>query len=59
MEAYELAFRMQMAAPELLDFSKESKATLEMYSVDKEPDPPLRDPIACWRAVSWSAASDA
>src|SRR5258708_30141728 len=27
--SYELAFRMQMAAPELLDFSKESAATLE------------------------------
>ena len=31
MASYELAFRMQMAAPELLDFSKESPATLEMY----------------------------
>ncbi len=28
--SYELAFRMQMAAPELLDFSKESPETLEM-----------------------------
>jgi hypothetical protein len=36
----DLAFRMQMAAPELLDFSKESKATLEMYGVDKEPTKP-------------------
>jgi hypothetical protein len=33
---YELAFRMQSAAPELLDFSKESAATLEMYGVDKK-----------------------
>jgi len=32
--SYELAFRMQMAAPELLDFSKESPATLEMYGVN-------------------------
>jgi len=39
--AYELAFRMQSAAPELLDFSKESKATLEMYGVDKEPTHPF------------------
>ncbi len=31
--SYELAFRMQASAPELLDFSKESKATLEMYGV--------------------------
>jgi uncharacterized protein DUF1501 len=34
--SYELAFRMQSAAPELLDFSKESKATLEMYGVESE-----------------------
>ena len=35
--SYELAFRMQSAAPELLDFSKESPSTLEMYGVNKEP----------------------
>ncbi|MEO8027261.1 MAG: DUF1501 domain-containing protein [Bryobacteraceae bacterium] len=35
--SYELAFRMQMAAPELTDFSKESPETLEMYGVNKEP----------------------
>jgi hypothetical protein len=35
--SYELAFRMQSAAPELLDFSRESAQTLEMYGVDKEP----------------------
>jgi hypothetical protein len=34
---YELAFRMQTAAPELIDISKESEATKEMYGVDKEP----------------------
>ncbi len=34
--SYELAFRMQSAAPELLDFSNESPATLEMYGVNKE-----------------------
>lgn len=34
--SYELAFRMQMSAPEILDFSKESAATLEMYGVNKE-----------------------
>src|SRR5262249_35445596 len=38
--SYELAFRMQMAAPELLDFSKESAATLEMYGVNTEPTHP-------------------
>jgi len=30
-EAYELAWRMQSAAPELLDFSSESKSTLDLY----------------------------
>jgi hypothetical protein len=39
--SYELAFRMQMAGPELLDFSKESAATLEMYGVNKEPTRPF------------------
>ncbi|MEO8271228.1 MAG: DUF1501 domain-containing protein, partial [Aureliella sp.] len=29
--AYELAFRMQSAAPELVDFADESQATLDMY----------------------------
>ena len=35
--SYELAFRMQAAAPELMEFSKESPSTLEMYGVNKEP----------------------
>jgi uncharacterized protein (DUF1501 family) len=34
-KAYELAFRMQQAAPELLDLSGETKATLEEYGVDR------------------------
>ncbi len=38
--SYELAFRMQTAGPELLDFSKESPETLEMYGVNKEPTRP-------------------
>ena len=53
--SYELAFRMQMAAPELLDFSKESPETLAMYGVNKEPTR-SSPPIACWRAAWWSAA---
>ncbi len=37
--AYELAFRMQTAAPEFVDLSGESDATLEMYGVNRsEPD---------------------
>jgi hypothetical protein len=34
--AYELAFRMQMEAPELVDFSDESPETLEMYGIQSE-----------------------
>ncbi|PYV86266.1 MAG: sulfatase, partial [Acidobacteria bacterium] len=34
--SYELAFRMQMAGPELLNFSNESKSTLEMYGVNSQ-----------------------
>src|SRR5262249_22019524 len=34
--AYELACRMQSAAPELIDLSRESKQTLAMYGVDRE-----------------------
>ena len=32
--SYELAFRMQSAAPELLDFSQESPDALSMYGID-------------------------
>jgi uncharacterized protein (DUF1501 family) len=32
-ESYEMAYRMQSRAPELMDFSDESAATLEMYGV--------------------------
>jgi hypothetical protein len=31
---YEMAYRMQTSGPELIDFAKESKATLEMYGVE-------------------------
>jgi hypothetical protein len=34
--SYELAFRMQSSAPELLDFSKESPETLDLYGVNDE-----------------------
>ena len=39
-QSYELAFRMQATAPELLDFTKESEATLNMYGIGKEPTNP-------------------
>jgi hypothetical protein len=36
-ESFELAFRMQRDAPKLMDLSKESKATLDMYGIGTEP----------------------
>lgn len=35
--AYELAFRMQTEAPELVDLSAESEATHRLYGADREP----------------------
>ncbi len=32
--SYELAYRLQTSAPELMDLSRESKATLELYGAD-------------------------
>ena len=40
-ESYELAFRMQMAAPELLDFRQETAATRAMYGLDAEKTRPF------------------
>ncbi|MXY71371.1 MAG: DUF1501 domain-containing protein [Acidobacteriia bacterium] len=37
MANYELAFRMQASAPELIDFADESQATKDSYGVDEEP----------------------
>jgi hypothetical protein len=34
--SYELAFRMQAAGPDLLDFSKEAPSTLDMYGINAE-----------------------
>ncbi len=36
-QSYELAFRMQAEAPEAVDLSQETAATLELYGVGKEP----------------------
>jgi hypothetical protein len=35
--AYELAFKMQSAAPDVFDLSGETRETLELYGVDSEP----------------------
>jgi len=39
--AYELAFRMQSAAPELTDLSGETQATLDEYGIDRK-EPPIK-----------------
>src|SRR5688572_6592414 len=36
-DSYELAFRMQRHAPEVLDLSRETQATLDMYGIGAEP----------------------
>ena len=40
LESYELAWKMQRMAPEILDLSTETKATLNMYGID---DPVTKD----------------
>ena len=35
-QSFELAYRMQMEAMDLADFSKESKETIELYGIDKD-----------------------
>lgn len=35
--SYELAYRMQMSVPEIIDFSKETEATKKLYGLDVEP----------------------
>ena len=37
MKTYELAYRMQSEAPEAVDVSSESEATLKMYGIDQQP----------------------
>ena len=35
-KSHELAFRMQMSVPKVVDFSKETEATLSLYGVDQQ-----------------------
>ena len=37
MANYELAYRMQMQVPDVLDYSNEDARTLELYGIDREP----------------------
>lgn len=39
--AYELAFRMQTAAPDLVDFTQESEVTRQLYGLDNETTRPF------------------
>ena len=41
--AYELAFRMQTAAPQIVDIAGESKATLDLYGIDDPQDKPSHE----------------
>ena len=52
--AYEMAFRMQSSAPELMDLASESSETLELYGA--RPASRRSRPTACWPAASSSAA---
>lgn len=40
-ESFELAFRMQVEAPELTDLSGETRETLDAYGVDQQPTDPF------------------
>jgi hypothetical protein len=46
--AYEMAYRMQTSAPELMDLSGETKETLDLYGAD--PAKPSSPTTACWPA---------
>ena len=49
--AYEMAYRMQSSAPELIDLSSESEATLNLYGVEKDRPSFARNCILARRLV--------
>ena len=49
--AYEMAYRMQSSAPELIDISGESKATLDLYGVDPKQASVARNCLLARRLV--------
>ena len=54
--SYEMAFRMQMSTPELLDLSKEpAQHSRLVWSRIRRPRGPLGR-TACWPAAWWSGA---
>ena len=50
-EAYEMAFKMQASAPELIDLSQESKETLELYGVESNTSTFARNCLLARRLV--------
>jgi len=65
--SYELAFRMQSAAPELVDLAGESQGTLDAYGVNRI-EPPIKSNLGgignyqnflrhCLQAAAWSSAA--
>lgn len=51
-KAYELAFRMQMSVPRIVDFSQETKATRRLYGLDQSPTQAMaRQALAARRLV--------
>lgn len=47
--SYELAFRMQTAVPEALDFSRESEATKKLYGLDQKETKPFGEQLLAAR----------
>ena len=54
--AYELAYRMQSAAPEAVDLSRETEETRRLYGLDDKTTDSAWAAIVCWRA-GWSSAA--
>jgi len=50
-EAYEMAFKMQASAPELIDLSEESKETLDLYGVESNTSTFARNCLLARRLV--------
>ena len=55
--AYELAARMQLAAPGVVDLSGEPQHVRELYGIGEAEDRRLRQASSCWHAGSPSRAS--
>jgi len=51
-KSYELAFRMQAAVPDAIDFSKESEATKKLYGLDQKETKPFGEQLLAARRFS-------